>query len=109
MDLPNEVQAFLSKFGAWIMSAVVATAAKVSHEILANRKLSWAAWLAIICISLFWGWMAGLFCADREFTTFTSSFVIGGATIMGEKISMYLAHNYRGIFKSFVGIFTPKK
>lgn len=109
MDLPNEVQAFLSKFGAWIMSAIVATLAKVSHEILMNRKLSWLSWLAVIGISLFWAWMAGLFCAEHEYSTFNSSFIIGAATIMGEKISVYLMANYKVIFGKFIGIFTPKK
>lgn len=109
MELPNEVQAFLSKFGAWIMSAAVATIAKVSHEILMKRKLTWVAWLAIIGISLFWGWMAGLFCAEKQFSTFNSSFIIGASTLLGEKISMYLMQNYKEIFSKFIGIFTPKK
>ena len=109
MELPNEVQAFLSKFGAWIMSAIVATLAKISHEILMKRQLSWMSWLAIIGISLFWAWMAGLFCAENEYNTFSSSFIIGAATIMGEKISLYLMQNYKDIFSKVIGIFSSKK
>jgi polyferredoxin len=109
MEIPQEIEAFLSKFGAAVMSALVATIAKISNEILLKRKLSWVAWIAIVGVSLFWAWMGGLFCAWMNYSSFATSLIVGLATLLGEKINIYLAQNYRTIFEKVVNIFIPKK
>lgn len=109
MELNNEIEQFVSKFGAAIMSAAVATVAKISHEILLRRKLSWFAWLAIVGVSLFWAWMGGLFSAWMGYSSFASSLIVGLATLLGEKINIYLAQNYKGIFEKIINVFIPKK
>lgn len=109
MQIDDEVHQFVSKFGAAIMSALVATMAKISHEILNRRKLSWIAWLAIIGVSLFWAWMGGLFSAWMNYSTFATSLVVGLATLLGEKINIYLAANYKSIFEKIINIFTSNK
>lgn len=109
MEIPNEINQFFTKFGAAIMSAAVATVAKVSHEILLRRKLSWIAWMAIVGVSLFWAWMGGLFSAWMGYSSFASSLIVGLATLLGEKINIYLAQNYKSIFEKIINIFIPKK
>lgn len=109
MQIHDEVQQFVSKFGAVIMSAIVATMAKISHEILNRRKLSWMAWIAIVGVSLFWAWMGGLFSAWMNYSNFAASLVVGLATLLGEKINIYLAQNYRSIFEKIINIFTSTK
>ena len=91
------------------MSAVVATIAKISNEILMRRKLSWFAWFAIVGVSLFWAWMAGMYCVWMNYSPFASSLVVGLATLLGEKINIYLAQNYKAIFEKIINIFISKK
>jgi hypothetical protein len=109
MHLHDEVNQFLTKYGAAMMSAAVATVAKLSHEILLKRKLSWVAWVAIVGVSLFWAWMGGLFCAWMNYSSFSSSLVVGLSTLLGEKINIYLAQNYKSIFEKIINIFISKK
>lgn len=109
MELPNEIQQFLSKFGAAIMSALVATMAKISHEVLNRRQLTWFAWLAIVGVSLFWAWMGGLFSVWMNYSSFASSLIVGLATLLGEKINIYLAQNYKSIFEKVINVFIPTK
>ena len=91
------------------MSAAVATIAKISNEILMRRKLSWFAWFAIVGVSLFWAWMAGMYCVWMNYSPFASSLVVGLATLLGEKINIYLAQNYKAIFEKIINIFISKK
>lgn len=109
MESQNEWAAFLSKFGAAIGTALVATIAKISNEILMKRKLSWLQWFAIIGITLFWAWMAGLLTVYLEFGAVQSSLIIGLATLMGEKINIYLIQNYKAIFEKIIHVLSPKK
>jgi hypothetical protein len=109
MQLHDELQLFFTKFGAAIMSAAVATIAKISNEILMRRKLSWFAWIAIVGVSLFWAWMAGMYCAWMNYSPFASSLFVGLATLLGEKINIYLAQNYKAIFEKIINIFISKK
>lgn len=109
MQLLDELHQFFTKFGAVIMSAAVATIAKISNEILMRRKLSWFAWIAIVGVSLFWAWMAGMYCAWMNYSPFASSLFVGLATLLGEKINIYLAQNYKAIFEKIINIFISKK
>lgn len=109
MQLLDELHQFFTKFGAAIMSAAVATIAKISNEILMRRKLSWFAWVAIVGVSLFWAWMAGMYCLWMNYSPFASSLIVGLATLLGEKINIYLAQNYKAIFEKIINIFISKK
>jgi hypothetical protein len=109
MEHLNEVNQFFAKFGAAIMSAFVAVVAKISNEILMRRKLSWFAWIAIVCVSLFWAWMAGMYCVWMSYSPFASSMIVGLSTLLGEKINIYLAQNYKLIFERIIYVFTSKK
>jgi hypothetical protein len=109
MQLNDELHQFFTKFGAAIMSAAVATIAKISNEILMRRKLSWFAWIAIVGVSLFWAWMGGMYCLWMNYSPFASSLIVGLATLLGEKINIYLAQNYKAIFEKIINIFISKK
>jgi hypothetical protein len=109
MEPLNEINQFFAKFGAAIMSAVVAVVAKISNEILMRRKLSWFAWVAIVGVSLFWAWMAGMYCVWMNYSPFASSMIVGLSTLLGEKINIYLAQNYKVIFDRIIYVFTSKK
>jgi hypothetical protein len=104
----EDINEILTKNGVTIMSAITATVAKVSHTIMNNRKLSFAKWCAIISISLFWAWMAGLFCAWKGFDTLLTSMIVGLSTLLGERINVYISENYKVIFEKILSIFTDK-
>lgn len=104
----NDFNELFAKFGAWVLSAITAVMAKISNEILNKRDLTWLQWIAIVGISLFWAWMAGLFCAWRQFDTIYSSIIIGLATLLGEKFNIYLSHNYKKIIDRVLSVFTNK-
>lgn len=109
MQFPQDWQDTFEKFGAAIITACLAIIGKVSNEILMKRKVSWITWIAIIGVSLFWAWMAGLFCAYMEYGYISTSLVVGVATLMGEKINIYLVQNYKQIFDRILNFFTTKK
>ena len=109
MHFPQEWQDTFEKFGAAIVTALLAIMGKISNEILMKRKLSWITWIAIIGVSLFWAWMAGLFCAWMQYEYLSTSIVVGIATLMGEKINIYIAQNYRQIFDKILTFFISKK
>jgi hypothetical protein len=109
MQVPNDVQEFLNKFGGAVITALLAIGGKVSNEILMRRKMSWINWIALIGVSLFWAWMAGLFCAYMEYKYLGTSIIVGLATMLGEKINIYLAQNYKNIIERFLLMFITKK
>lgn len=109
MQPPNEWNDFFAKFGGAFVTALLAIFGKISNEILMRRKLSWISWISLIGVSLFWAWMAGLFCAYMEYNYLGTSIIVGLATMLGEKINIYLAQNYRSIMERVISIFITKK
>ena len=109
MHLPDEWNNFFQRFDAALATAFLAICGKISNEILMNRRLSWLMWIAIIGVSLFWAWMAGLFCAYMEYNYLGTSIIVGLATLMGEKINIYIGRNYKQIIEQVIRIIIPKK
>lgn len=107
--LQDDIYEITTKFGVSIMSAVTALMAKISNEIMNKRDLNGWQWLALVCISLFWSWMAGLFCYWQGYDSIYSSLIIGLFTLLGEKVNIYISHNYKKIFEKFLSIFTDNK
>lgn len=107
-NLP-QIGEFFTKFGAGIMSALVALVAKISHEILQRRKMSWMMWMAVVGVSLFWAWMAGLFCDYAQYETTYSAIIIGLATLLGERVNVYIMQNYKTWIDGFFNAIKPKK
>lgn len=96
-------------FAATIASAALAMAGKISNELLMKRKFTWSQWCGIVGISLFWAWMAGLFCRWMQYDYIFTSIIVGLVTLMGEKINMYVFDNYKDIFSNIIAIFTKKR
>jgi hypothetical protein len=109
MHLPDEWNEFFQKFGGAVVTAILAICGKVSNEILMKRQITWISWIAIIGVSLFWAWMAGLFCAYMEYNYLGTSIIVGLATLMGEKINIYIGRNYKQIIEQVIRIIIPKK
>ena len=53
--------------------------------------------------------MGGLFSVWMNYSSFASSLIVGLATLLGEKINIYLAQNYKSIFEKIINVFIPTK
>lgn len=105
----DEIHAFLTKFGLFLLSGFVAVIAKVSHELLQKRKLSWGGWMAVIGITLFWTYMSTLLCVWKGLDMLSGAIVVGLMTLLGERINLYIIANYKTIFERIISLFTPKR
>jgi len=107
MESPNELTEFFTRCAAWIASIIVGILAKVSTEILMKRKLSFIQWLAIVGVSVFFGYLAAVWCDSNGWVE-QGKYIVPLVTLMGEKIMIYLAANYRRIGDAVLSIFTKK-
>lgn len=108
-QIDQEWYTLLVKATTWVGTVLSATAAKISTDILMGRKLSFIGWMAVIIISVFWGWLAGLICAHRDVDGAQASAIISLAALLGEKLSIYITINYKEIFGRILSVITPKK
>lgn len=109
MQVPKDWIENIEHFSGAVVTAFVAILGKICNEILMKRSLTWLAWCAVIGVSLFWAWMAGLFCAWMNYSYISTSLVVGISTLMGEKINIYLIFNYRQILDKILSLFLTKK
>jgi hypothetical protein len=107
MDFNNETADFFTQCAAWIASIIVGILAKVSTEILMKRKLSFIQWLAIVGVSVFFGYLSAVWC-DSSGWVEQGKYIVPLVTLMGEKIMIYLTTNYRRIGDAILSIFTKK-
>lgn len=107
MESQNEIAEFFTRCAAWIASIVVGILAKVSTEILMKRRLTFIQWLAIVGVSVFFGYIAAVWCDSNGFVE-QGKYIVPLITLMGEKIMIYLAANYRRIGDAILSIFSKK-
>lgn len=103
----HEVAEFISRSWAWAASICVGVVAKISTEILMKRKLTFIQWIAIVGVSVFFGYLASVWCGSNNWEV-QGRYVVPLVTLMGEKIMIYLTTNYRRILDTTLSIFTKK-
>lgn len=109
MESPqNELIEFVTRAWAYIGSVMVGVIAKISTEVLMKRKLSFMQWLAIVGVSVFFGYLSAVWCDNRGWEE-QAKYIVPLATLMGEKIMIYLSANYRRIGDAILSIFTKKQ
>jgi len=104
----NELIEFITRAWAYIGSVMVGVIAKISTEVLMKRKLSFIQWLAIVGVSVFFGYLSAVWCDNRGWEE-QAKYIVPLATLMGEKIMIYLSANYRRIGDAILSIFTKKQ
>lgn len=112
MENPNEynsLKEFYERFAFVGASFFIALIGKISNEILMNRKLSFMSWCAIIGVSMLGAWLMILFCREREYGPEKSGMLVAAATLMSEKIVIYLHQNFKQLFTKFISLITPSK
>lgn len=103
----NEVAEFISRSWAWAASICVGVVAKISTELLMKRKLTFMQWIAIVGVSVFFGYLASVWCGSSGWEV-QGRYIVPLVTLMGEKIMIYLTSNYRRILDNILSIFTKK-
>lgn len=93
----------LGKFSTWIVSISVGITAKISYEIYVKRTLSILQWFAIIAMSLVSGYMMSVYCHSHGWNS-QGQYLVPIATLMGEKIFIYLIENYKSIIAKFLNL-----
>lgn len=107
MDGQNELTEFFTRCAAWIASIIVGILAKVSTEILMRRRLTFIQWLAIVGVSVFFGYLAAVWCDSNGWQN-QGKYLVPLVTLMGEKIMIYLAANYGRVGDHILSIFIKK-
>lgn len=107
-DPTNEIMEFFARSWGYIASIFAGILAKVSTEILMKRKLSFIQWIAIVGISVFFGGLSAVWCESYHVSPHARYTIPPLATLMGEKIMIYVTANYRRIGNAILSIFTKK-
>jgi hypothetical protein len=109
MESPhNELAEFISRCWVWGAGIVAGVVAKISTELMMKRKLSLLQWLGIVGVSMFFGYLTAVWCDSNGWVS-QGRYIVPLATLMGEKITIYLTANYRKIGDAILTIFTTKK
>ena len=103
----NELQEFLARSWVWIVGIGAGVLAKISSEVLMKRKISLVQWLGIVGVSVFFGYMAAVYCDSNGYVS-QGRFIVPLITLMGEKITIYISTNYMRIGDAILSIFKKK-
>jgi hypothetical protein len=80
---------------------------KISYEIYMQRTITIVQWCAIVGLSIFVGYLTSVICMENGWVT-QSQYIVPIATLLGEKIVVYLFQNHKKILTSFLTYITPK-
>lgn len=104
----DQFLALIQEFWTYIISTAVGVIGKISYEIGMKRKMSLLQWFAIVGISIFTGYIVSVICVRYQLDE-QAGFLVPIATLLGEKILIYVTNNYREIFGRILGVFIDKK
>ncbi len=103
----EDVGLILHKYGQFFIGTGLGLLAKLSYDIYMNRTLSILQWLSIVGLSIFSGYLMSVFCVSKNMEK-EAQYLVPIATLMGEKIVVYLFQNHKKIITSFLTYITPK-
>lgn len=105
--LINEIMAFLTKSGVWIVTILGGVAAKISLDVLNGKKMSFTERLAVIGISFFGGYLTAVYCESNNMSD-QGKWMVPLATLFSETIIMWTVKNHKRIFFQILTVFTNK-
>jgi len=104
----SEWHAFLTKTSGAIVSICVGVIGKISYELVMKRKLTLIQWVAVVGISVFVGYISLVWCNSSGMQK-QSYWIAPVATLLGERIMIYVMTNYRSFVQRFIDAFLTKK
>ncbi len=103
----SEIGALINSGAAWIIGVSIGLIGKISYELYMKRSLSILQWIAVIGMSIISGYLMSTYCQSNHLTT-ESQFLVPIATLLGEKVFIYLMENYQRIVRGIVKVFMKK-
>ena len=103
----DSVMKFFTEFWGLIASGLLGVLAKVSKELLSNRKLSFIQWLGVVGVSVFFGYISGVICHLNGWVN-QALWVVPTTTLFGEYIVLYVSHNRKEIGDRLLGLFISR-
>ena len=97
----NELFTFLTKGWVYIGGVVAGVVAKISTELLMNRKLSLMQWIGIVGVSIFCGYFCAVYCDVKGYEQ-EAKYLVPLCTLMGEKGMIYISTNYKRIIEVLI-------
>jgi hypothetical protein len=108
MSFFEYISDIVSDSASWVMGIIIGILGKISYEIYMKRALSVMQWVAVIGLSVFCGYQTAIYCQMHGHET-ESTWAVPMATLMGEKMFIYVMSNYKRIFTGILSFFMPKK
>jgi hypothetical protein len=108
MNLFNYLTHFLSDLNNWVFGIFIGVLGKISYELYMKRTITVIQWIAVIGLSIFSGYLTSVYCENNGHTQ-EASWAVPMATLMGEKLFLYVMNNYKKIFTGVLSFFMPKK
>jgi hypothetical protein len=108
MSFFTYISDIISDVNSWVMGIIIGVLGKISYEIYMKRALSVLQWVAVIGLSIFCGYQTAIYCQMHGHET-ESTWAVPMATLLGEKIFIYVMSNYQKIFTGILSFFMPKK
>lgn len=104
----TDVEVFIHKYGQFIIGTGLGVIAKLSYDIYMKRTLSILQWISIVGLSIFSGYLMSVYCVSKDMDA-EAQYLVPIATLMGEKIVVYLFTHYKDIINAFIKVIQPKK
>lgn len=104
----TDVEVFIHKYGQFIIGTGLGVIAKLSYDIYMKRTLSILQWISIVGLSIFSGYLMSVYCVSKDMEK-EAQYLVPIATLMGEKIVVYLFTHYKDIINAFIKVIQPKK
>lgn len=108
MSFFNYLGEIISDVNSWAMGIIIGVLGKISYEIYMKRALTVMQWIAVVGLSIFAGYQTAIYCQTNGYES-QSSWAVPMATLMGEKIFIYVMSNYKRFLTGMLSFFMPKK
>jgi hypothetical protein len=108
MSFFSGVAEFFSDLNNWVFGVLIGVMGKISYELYMKRTITVFQWIAVIGLSIFSGYLTSVYC-DNAGLEKEASWAVPVATLMGEKVFIYVMANYKKIISGVLSFFMPKK
>jgi hypothetical protein len=94
----------LSEFWLYVAGMAIGIISKISYEIYMKRTLTILQWLAVVAMSICTGYITAAYCHANHWHG-QAQIAVPIATLLGEKIFMWLVQNHRQILDAALALF----
>lgn len=92
----------------WMLMIFIGIIGKLSHDLSRKRKLTLIEWFGVIGVSAFVGYVVCVWCIHNGMDK-QAAFIVPIATLLGEKIMIYVTDNFKSIAARVIDAILRKK